>query len=332
MVLDMRRVNLGLVGLGYIGKTHLRNSLALSNARIVAVADVSKKALERARKMRVKNTYSDYEQLLKRSDVDAVIIALPTHLHRDCALRAAEAGKDIFVEKPLATSPEEGREIVRSAEKRGLALMVGYPFRFNPAFRVLKEQLNSGELGEIQVATATFVGSGPFTHRAEGWAPKPVPAWWFNKKLIGGGVLMDMGSHAINLLRWYLGEIRDIRSYLGHRFNLESEDSATCIAKFESGQIAFINVGWFSLGREVKVELFGTAGNSSAEDLPTNKLLQATQAIMGRPTQYFLPHFWELEHFADCVANDKPPSPSGIDGLRDLEAIYKAYDNQIQMG
>lgn len=332
MVIYTRRVNLGLVGLGYIGKKHLKNSLALSNARLVAVADVSQKALERARRMGVKNTYSDYEQLLKQSELDAVIIALPTHLHRDCALRVAEAGKDIFVEKPLATNPEEGREIVRSAGKRGVALMVGYTFRFKPAFRRLKEELRSGKLGEIQVATATFAGSGPFTARAEGWAPVPVPSWWFDKKLVGGGALMDLGSHAINLLRWYLGEITDIRSYLGHRFNLGLEDYAACIAKFESGQIAFINVGWFSLGNEVKVELFGTAANSSAKDLPTNRLLQAAQLLMGRPSQFFLPHFWELEHFVNCVANDIPPSPSGMDGLRDLEAIYKAYDNQMQIG
>jgi predicted dehydrogenase len=328
----MRRVNLGIIGLGYIGKIHLKNSLKLSNARLVAVADVSKRALKRARKIGVKNTYSDYEQLLKKSEVDAVIIALPTYLHKDCALCFAEAGKDIFVEKPLAANPEEGSAMVRSSEKHGVALMVGYHYQFNPTFRRLKEQLRNGELGEIQVATATFAGSGPFTHRADGYAPIPVPPWWFDKKLAGGGALMDLGSHAINLLRWYLGEITDIRSYLGHRFNLGPEDYATCMAKFQSGQIAFINVGWFSLGFKINVELFGTAAISSAEGLPANRILQAAQLLMGRTSQYFLPHFWELEHFVNCVANDIPPSPSGLDGLRDLEAIYKAYDNQIRIG
>ena len=328
----MKQVNLGLVGLGYIGKTHLRNSSSLSNAKIVAVADVSKKALRRAKKMGIENVYTDYEQLLRQPEVDAVIIALPTHLHRDCALRAAEAGKAIFVEKPIAKNPEEGREIVKSAKKHGVTLMVGYHFRFNPAFRKLKEKVQNGELGEIQVAAATFLGSGPFTHRAEGWAPMPVPSWWFDKELIGGGALMDVGSHAINLLRWYLGEITDIRSVLRHRFNLGPEDSATCMAKFDSGALAFVNIGWFSQGRQVKVDLFGTAGISSAEDPSVSKVLQTAQLLMGRPSQYFLPHFWELEHFADCVANDKQPISSGLDGVRDLEAIYKAYDNQMQIG
>jgi predicted dehydrogenase len=316
------------VGLGYIGKVHLRHSLLLSNAKLVAVADVSKKALQMAKRMGVKNTYSDYEQLARRSDVDAVVIALPTHLHRDCALCFAEAGKDIFLEKPLAINPEQGREIVSSSEKHGVALMVGYPHRFNPAFRNLKEQLCNGELGEIQVATATFIGTGPFMHRAEGYAPMPVPSWWFDKKLTGGGALIDLGSHAINLLRWYLGEIIDIKSYLGHRFHLELEDYACCTAKFKHGQIGFINVGWYSLGYKAKVELFGTVACSSAEVPSYSKLLQAVQLLMKRPSQYYLPHFWELEHFINCIANDRPPNPSGKDGLKDLEVIQKAYDNQ----
>jgi predicted dehydrogenase len=299
---------------------------------VVAVADVSKKALERARKMGVKSAYSDYEQLARSSEVDAVVIALPTHLHKDCALCFAEGGKDIFLEKPLARNPEEGKEILSSSEKHGVKLMMGYPHRFNPAFRSLKEQILNGKLGEVQVATATFTGCGPFMHRAEGYSPMPVPQWWFDKKLTGGGALIDLGSHAINLLRWYLGEIVEIRSYLGHRFNLEPEDYANCIAKFESGQTAFINLGWYSLGDRIRVELFGTAANSSAEKLPANRILQAAQLLMGRPTQYYLPHFWELEYFVNCVANDTRPSPSGKDGLKDLEAIYKAYNNPLQIG
>lgn len=328
MVVHIRQINLGIVGLGYIGRVHLRHSFSLSNAKLVAVADVSKKALHMAKRMGVKDTYLDYKKLAEKSDVDAVVIALPTYLHRDCALYFAEAGKDIFLEKPLATNPKEGSEIVHSSEKHDVALMVGYPYRFNPTFRDLKKKLCNGELGEVQVATATFIGTGPFIHRAEGYAPMPVPSWWFDKRLTGGGALIDLGSHAINLLRWYLGEITDIRSYLGHRFHLELEDYACCIAKFRHGPIAFINVGWYSLGYKAKVELFGTAAISSAEVPSYNKLLQAVQLLMGRPSQYYLPHFWELQHFVNCVATDRPPSPSGKDGLKDLEVIQKAYNNQ----
>lgn len=330
-VVRMKHVNLALIGLGYIGKVHLKHSLSLTNGKLVAVADISKRALDKAKKMGVKHTFPDYQRLLKNSNIDAVIIALPTHLHKSCAVDFAEAGKDIFLEKPLARNLAEGREIVRSADKQGVKLMVGYPFRFNPSFCSLREQLHNGELGDVQTATATFVGTGPFMHRAEGYAPRPVPSWWFDKRLTGGGALIDLGSHVINLLRWYLGEIVDIKSYLGHRFNLDLEDYATCLAKFASGQIAFINVGWFSLSYKMKVELFGTVKHGCAESNPSSRILQAVQLLLGRPSQYYLPHFWELEHFVHCVRNDIVPLTSGKDGLRDLEAISKAYSNQIQL-
>ena len=109
----MKQLNLGLIGLGYVGKTHLRHGTKLTGARVVAVSDVSKNALSKAKKMGIRNTYLDYQQLLKNPDIDAVIISLPTHLHKSCTLHAAEAGKDIFLEKPLARNPKEGKEILR---------------------------------------------------------------------------------------------------------------------------------------------------------------------------------------------------------------------------
>lgn len=327
----MKRVNLALIGLGYIGKVHLKHGLNLANGKLVAVADISKRALEKAKKMGVNNTYLDYHELLRKEQIDAVIVALPTHLHKSCAVDVAEAGKDLFLEKPLAVNAAEGRDIISVAQKHGVKLMVGYPLRFSSAFRKLKQQVQDGVLGEVQTATATYVGTGPFMHRAEDYAPRPVPSWWFNKTLTGGGALMDLGCHLINALRWYLGEIVDIKSYLGHRFNIDLEDYAACMAKFASGQIAFINVGWYSLAHQMRVELLGTAGHGFAQSKSTSKMLQAVQLMLGRPSQYYLPHYWELEHFACCVANNVAPSPSGEDALRDLEVISKAYNNQIQL-
>jgi predicted dehydrogenase len=332
MVIKMKQLNLGLIGLGYVGKVHLRHGTKLTDAKLVAVADVSRNALAKARKTGIKHTYSDYQQLLKNPDIDAVIIALPTHLHKVCALDAAEAGKDIFLEKPLASNPKEGKEILRAVEKNGRKLMAGYHFRFAPPFRELREQMLNGFLGEIQTATATFVGAGPMImHRADGHSPRPVPSWWFDKKLTGGGVLMDLGCHMINLLRWYFGEIVDVKSYLGYRFKLDFEDHAACVAKFASGQIAIFHVGWFSLGHQVRVELFGTAKTASAEIIPPSKILHAIQLLMGKSSQFYLPHFLELEQFVLYLKNDIPPSPSAMDGLRDLEVISKAYANSIQL-
>ena len=327
----MDKIKLGLIGLGYIGKVHLRNSLKLESAKLVAVSDISKKALNLAKKMGVKKTYNDYEQLLKDNSIDAVIIALPTHLHASCTQKAAEAGKHILLEKPLARNVPEGKEIVSTVRKNNIKLMVGYPLRFSTKFQALKQKIERGELGEIQIAYASHIGSGPLHHRAESDIPRPVPEWWFKKELTGGGVLIDLGSHMINLFRWYLGEISDAKSYLGYRFNLDLEDHAICILEFQSGQIAIVNVGWFSQQMQVKVELLGTVAHASASHTPPSKIKTAIQLITGRIPTFYIPHLKELQHFIQCLKQDMPPSPTAEDALKDLETISLAYKNQIRL-
>jgi predicted dehydrogenase len=297
----------------------------------VAVSDISKNALNKAKKLGVKKTYTDYEMLLNDKSIDAVIIALPTHLHLSCAKQAAEAERHILLEKPLARNVTEGKEILSATNKNSVKLMVGYPFRFSQPFQNLKNKIESGELGEVQVAHATNISSGPFMHRAEEDIPKPVPEWWMNKELTGGGALIDLGSHMINLTRWYFGEIKDIKAYLGYRFNFDFEDHAICIANFASGTTAIINVGWFSQKTALGIELFGTVAHASAHHTAPSKIITALQLILRKTPKYFLSHRAEISHFVQCIKEDKQPSPPGEDGLKDLEAIEKAYKNQITM-
>jgi len=327
----MKKVGLGIIGLGYIGKVHLRHSLKLSNSQLIAVSDLSKKALQKARKAGVKKTFTSYKQLLNDPDIDSVIVALPTHLHLQCAKQIAEAKKHIFLEKPIARNVEEAKEIILAARRNSVKLMVGYPLRFNTTFRDLKEKIKIGVLGDVEVAYATYISSGPFFHREESYAPTPVPEWWFKKELTGGGALMDLGSHMVNLLRWYFGEITDIKSHLGHRFNMDLEDQAICLAKFESGTVAVMNVGWFSQGYQLKVDLFGTVRPASAQHLPPNRLFTAAQMLTTGTSKFYLPHLAEIKHFVNCLIHDLNPSPSGEDALKDLETISLAYKNQMTL-
>ena len=325
------KVGLGLIGLGFIGNTHLKHSQKLVDARLVAVADLSKKALRAAEGAGVSKVFADYKDLLKDPEVDAVIIALPTHLHLQCAKEAAEAGKHIFLEKPIARNVEEAEEIVSIARRDSVKLMVGYPLRFNSTFIDLKKEISSGTLGDVELAYASYVSSGPFFHRNEGYAPVPVPDWWFNKDLTGGGVLIDLGSHMMNLLRWYFGEVTAIRSRLGYRLNMDFEDSATCMIKFENGTIAVMGVGWFSRDQTLKVDLFGTVKHITAEHHPPNFIVTAAQVLTLGTSRYYWSHLAELQHFVNCIVKDFSPSPSGEDGLRDLKALTKAYQNTMAL-
>lgn len=327
----MRRIGLGIIGLGYVGKIHLQHSLRLNNASLVGVSDVSRKALNAAKETGIRKTFTDYEQLLKDPEVEAVVIALPTHLHLECARKATEAKKHILLEKPIARNVIEAREIISAAQRNSVKLMMSYPLRFNREFSKLREEIESGTLGSVEIAQATYVSSGPFFHRMDSHAPVSVPEWWFKKELTGGGALIDIGIHLINLLRWYFGEIKEIKSLLGYRFNMDLEDSATCLTKFELGTKAIITVGWFSQRPFLEIGLHGTVNHATAGRTSQNRLLTAVQMLTTGTSRFFQSHFAELQYFANCLARDQLPSPSGKDGLKDLEAISMAYENRISL-
>ena len=320
---------LGLIGAGGIGQLHLKHALMLAGAEVAAVADTAKSALEKAKAMGVKNTYTDYTELLKNPQIDAVIIALPTHLHLKCARQAAEAKKDIFLEKTIAVTVEEAKEVISAVQRSSVKLMLGYPMRFNQHFLKLKADMADGLIGDVENAHAIYVCAGPFVHRADGHSPAPVPDWWFSTALAGGGVLTDLGCHIINLLRMLFGEIVDIKGQFGYRYGMDFEDSAMCLARFTSGSLAAINVGWYAQEYLLRLDVLGSVRNVSVGHMPPKTMTAAYQMLTKGISAFNQPHFDELQYFINCLHNDQEPQPTGLDGLRDLEAIYKAYKNRI---
>jgi predicted dehydrogenase len=327
----MRSTNLGLIGIGGIGKVHLQSCLKLQNARLIAVADVSKQALKRASELGVQNVYSDYHELLEKSDVDAVIIALPTHLHAESAKAAAENNKHILLEKPLARSTSEGKEILNATCRYNVKLAISYPLRFFSPCQKLRAKIESGQLGAIQIAYATNVGTGPFAHRAEMGAPVPVPEWWWKRDLTGGGALMDLGCHMINLTRWLFGDVVEVKGYLGYRLNMEQEDHAVCLLKFDHGVVGVISVGWFSQQFQFELEVFGTAGAATTAQKAPSKMRTAMQLLLRKPLGINDLVLKETQNFIEYIQKDEKPETSGADALADLEVIERAYANRIRL-
>ncbi len=317
-------IKLGLIGLGQQGMSHLSNCLLMKGAKLTSAADLSARSLGVAERAGVRSLFEDYKRLLKSPNVDAVIISLPTFLHADAAIHAAENGKHILIEKPLARTVEEARNIVNAAAQNGIKLMVGYQARFSPEFRKAKTEMDSGAFGDIQIATASHVSTGPLFQRSTEGAPKPVPTWWFDKDLTGGGALMDLGCHMINIFRWFFGDHTYVQSRLGHRFNMDFEDYASCTIKFQSGTLATLNVGWFARYYHSQFSLYGTVSNTSVISKGPSvfdyakRLLQTTKSS---------PRYRELEHFVGCIGSDTEPSPSGREGVEDIRLIQEAYSN-----
>ena len=336
-------IKVGLVGLGRMGMLHLMNSMKIDGVKVVAASDYSKRALSEAKSLGVKELFKDYHEMLNSSlDMDVVIISLPNYLHLESVKLALEEGLNVFIEKPLARNIGECEEIVRLVKKSGRKLMVGHCFRFLEAIEKMKESLNNSCIGSLEVATMEEVINGPFAHPRH---PTPVSDWWFDPEKSGGGVLLDIGYHMIDLFRFFAGDAEVIFSSLEHKFNLPVEDGAILILRSVDGFArGIVNVGWYQQTvfpkYNFRVILHGNAGFLSSDSLvPRNLYMHAVREgvknlfrrMTGRRirylsyTYYYEDFYRELEHFFECVKRDLDPLVSAEDGMKTVELIQQAY-------
>jgi predicted dehydrogenase len=336
-------IRVGVIGLGKMGMLHLMTCSKINGVKVVAVADSSKHALKKAESTGVKTLYSDYHDLLKHSsDIDAVITSLPNFLHFESIQLALEAGLNVFAEKPMANTVEECREIVKLVQNSGRKFMVGHCMRFVDAVEKMKKDLDKGSIGNLEVGTIEEVVNGPFADSRE---PSPVSDWWFDPKKSGGGALLDIGYHMIDLFRFFAGDSTVVFSSLDYKFSLPVEDGAIVILRSGSSAKGIINIGWYQKTNfpkyNFRVILHGNAGYLSSDDLVPHNLYfhafkEGSKNILRRAfgksvhplayTYYFESYYKELAHFFDCVKNDTEPSVSATDGLKTVEIIQEAYE------
>lgn len=324
----MKQINLGIIGLGNEGKIMLNNCLSLKDAKVEAVADLSERARKAAKNKGIKNVYEKYEDLLKDKNIDAVIISLPNFLHEEAAIKSAESGKHILLEKPLARTVDEGEKIISAAHRNSVKLMVGFDMRFDPLAQMIHDKVVNGYFGDVQIAEATNISGGPFSPRSDRVGPVQVPSWWLDKGLVGGGALMDLGSHLVDLFIWFFGEVESAESFLKYIFRTDLEDAATCVLKFKNGTIAIAKAGWFSKSYIESIQVCGTAKNMLVQISPKSTSHVFWKGIarkIGRSDSD--PRFWEIKHFVECIQKDEQPHPSGEEGLQGLQAISLAYKN-----
>lgn len=336
-------LKVGMVGLGRIGLLHMMNCLKIDDVKIVAVADPSKKALKKAKSAGVDMLYGDFHDLFNHSsNIDAVIISVPNFLHLENIRLALEADLDVFVEKPMATTVKECKEIVSLVEKSGRKLMVGHYFRFLSAIEKMKQKLNNGLIGNLEVATLEEVINGPFSHPR---VPIPVSDWWFDQNKSGGGALLDIGYHMLDLFSFFAGDSKVIFSCIDHKFNISVEDGAIVVLQsLNRSTKGIVNVGWYQKTIfpkfDFRVILHGAAGYLSSDALgPKNLYFHAMKEgtknllkrVSGRKisplsyTYYYEPYYKELVHFFNCVENDLESPVSASEAMKTVELVHDAY-------
>ena len=272
-------LNVGVAGLGKMGKLHLLNALKSSDVKVVAAADLKKSNRKAAELYHVKS-YNDFKEMIDTEELDAIIISLPNFLKRESVFYASERDLAIFIDKPLARNIKEAEEIVGKTRADNSRLMVGVNYRYFDSVQKVRKIVEEGNVGEIILATSELIMDGPFSHPL---VPSHVAEWWFDKERSGGGALFDLGYHLVDLFCWIFGDMEVEFSVLNYRYNLPVEDAATVILKsIKTGTRFIVNVGWFSKmmfpNFNFRVNMHGTVGYVSTDQFaPDNLYLHAVK-------------------------------------------------------
>jgi predicted dehydrogenase len=306
-----RPLRVGVVGVGVMGSNHARVFAGLPGTELVAVADPDRKQAEFVARTLGCVAVSDVSELLDR-DVDAITIAAPTHLHRDIAIGCIARGVHVLVEKPIASSVEEGREIIGAARRAGVTLMVGHVERFNPAVEAIKDAISGEDILSIAITRV-----GPFPPR-----------------MSNVGVVVDLAVHDIDLIRWFTdSDIIEVQPQLSSAV-AEREDIALLQFRTASGVLAHINTNWLTPFKARNV-IVATRGKYVTGDLLTR---QVTECFGFQPDgSYSMRHLSvghaeplrsELLAFLRAVRSGAAPAVTGEEAVASLEIATRCLSSR----
>ncbi len=245
---------IGIIGAGFIGEGHAEAIAAVPGVELAASSRTQRTELDAFVARYGGAGYTDYRQILERRDVEAVCIALPHHLHTEAVELAAAAGKHIFLEKPMAPTPEECDRILAVVARAGVKLMLAHTTRFIPACARAKALLASGELGEVVAGRCAMIKQWEVPNR------RP----WHRDRSLGGGMWLTNGVHLVDRMMWFADRpVRSVRAVLGTRAHDQSaDDAATAFLIFEGGATAAIFLfGYRSGADDQETEVLATAGH-----------------------------------------------------------------------
>lgn len=228
------------------------------NAKVACVWDEDKaRGTAWAEKLNVPFV-EDYDELLRRSDVDAVAICTPTNMHKDIMIKAANAKKHIFTEKVMCLTTKECDEVIKAVRENGVVFTISLPHRSFPSNRFIKQMIDSGALGEITLFRVRNCHNGSLAN----W----LPDYWYDPETTGGGAMMDLGAHPMYLSRWFLGKPVCIQSAFSNHTNRTVEDDAISMIRFENGALAVAETSLVSPFTPRICEVYGTKGVILCED------------------------------------------------------------------
>lgn len=345
MARKKKKLGIGIIGAGGIAQgAHMPGYAAIPDlCEMIAVADINPDtAKAAAAKFNVKHIFTDYRELLKMDEIDAVSICTPNYLHMEPTILAFKNSKHVLCEKPIAMNAQEARKMVEAARKAKKKFQVGYNSRFAPGNQLLKKYIEAGDLGEIYYA------------RAQSLRRRGIPSWgvFIDKSKQGGGPLIDIGVHILDLTLWMMGHPKpiaasgvtytkfgtrgDIVGFMGQwdYKNFTVEDFASALIRFDNGAAVVLESSFVAnIPEDIhNSTLLGTEGGAT-----TNPLTIVQEKH--RSLQVFKPEFpggdrvsthtLECKHFVEAILNDTEPLVTGEQGLmvaQIMDAIYASSE------
>ncbi len=320
-------LNIGISGLGRLGKRHARNlAFKVSGAKIAAACSIVPEELEWARKeLGVERLYSDYDAMLDSGGLDAAFLVSSSSVHASQAIKALGCGLHVFTEKPMGVSLAECLEVERASSARpDRVFLVGFVRRFDPSYARAKELIDGGAIGEpflVRSQTADLDEYAPFQVAF-------VPS--------SGGIFLDMNVHDVDLARWFLGAEAESVHAMGGSFvhgefeSVGDADNTVAIIRFAGGKMAVVSASRTAFhGHDTHTEITGSKGIIKIGMTPASSRVELFDSLGARVecVKDFYERFSdaflaEAQEFVDCVLQGRRPSISAQDGTKATEVGY----------
>ena len=327
----MEKVRVAIIGVGRIGPTHIENLMRLSNkVKVVAVCDLIEERANNNAKIAGANPYIDYKKMIGKEEIDAVYVTTPTNQHDYVVKDCAEAGKDIFCEKPIAENLEKAVEMCEYVRKYNVRFQIGYQRRFCDEYIAAKKLIDAGKIGR------------PLVFKSTSKDPFPPPEWALNPKT-GGGIYIDVNTHDYDLARWFMNdEVVQLYANDANLLGLKYEiphlvDNCIVTMKFSKGTIGVVDGNWNSKGgNDARVEISGSDGTIFIGKLTSTPVYVFNSDGLSNVFTFQTdehPHFInrfregyfnEDKAFIKCILEGKNPLVSEKDGLAALKISMAA--------
>ncbi|OQB41894.1 MAG: 1,5-anhydro-D-fructose reductase [Candidatus Latescibacteria bacterium ADurb.Bin168] len=306
---------IGMVGVGGYGATILRAAHEAKNVKLTVVHDVSPERAREAAEKTGARVATSYEEMLRDDALQGVILVVPNPLHRKMLEAAVDAGKHVYVEKPIANSVKDGMAMRRYAAAAGRILMVGHNTRRGQTFRTVKQMIDSGELGTVVAMEANFSHAGGLG--------VPPDAWRYRRETCPAVPLMQLGVHCVDTMNYFAGAPARVSSFMSSKIMKQNDDVTVTLVEYENGVLATLHSHYVVAGTNF-VAAYGSEANVYAEWERLDITMREPYGVVPRPFPRNDTQLEEISEFAACIETGVQPETDATAGILALAVVEAA--------